>query len=374
MRRSYLTLVEDFLRILEEIAPPRLALDWDNPGLQVGDPKAEVRRAALALDPSSEAVDRALADGCQLLIAHHPLIFKAPKSITPSDPHTRALWRAAAGGLAVACAHTNWDAVGVALELASVLGLKPLRPLEDRPEPLAKLVAFTPESHAPEVRQAAFGAGAGVIGDYPDCFFQAPGLGGFQVPTWGRPFSGTPGRAHETAETRLEIILPRRLKAAVGQAVRAAHPYEEPALEFYDLEAPGRGFGLLGVWDPPLAPGAMPLDRLGGGALWAGPPPGPVSLVALMPGSGGEYVAMAARAGADLLITGDVGHHQAILAAEAGLPVLSAGHFQTERPGVARLGREIRLRLERRGLAAELTVLDERPPLRRNIHPTGDPK
>jgi hypothetical protein len=272
---------------------------------------------------------------------------------------------AAAGGLAVACAHTNWDAVGVASALAEKLDLKPLRPLEDSPEPLSKLVVFTPKERAENVRKAAFEAGAGVIGDYPECFFQAPGVGGFKVPAWGRPFSGTPGESHETAEERLEIIAPRALAAKAAWAVREAHPYEEPAIEIYEMAVPGRGFGLLGLWEPAVEPVGFLRERLGEGGLWAGPRPEKASLAALMPGSGGDYVSMAAAAGANLLITGDVGHHHALLAIEAGLPVLSAGHFQTERPGLERLARDIALRLERGGQKAELTVLDEEPPLRR---------
>ena len=358
-------LVKDFLAILESLAPRRLALEWDNPGLQVGDPGAEVRRAALALDPSSHVIEQALAADCQLLITHHPLIFRPIKSLSASDPSTKPAAKAAAGGLSVICAHTNWDAVGVALELSEVLSLTPLRPLEDRGEPLAKLVVFIPEERAENVRQAAFKAGAGVIGDYPECFFQAPGVGGFRVPTWGRPFSGVPGKAHQTPEVRLEMIVPRSLKAKAAAAVMEAHPYEEPAVELYDVEAPGRGFGLLGQWDPPVETIEFLKARLGPDGLWAGPVPKTSKIAAIMPGSGGDYVLAAARAGADLLITGDLGHHQALLAIEAGLAVLSAGHFLTERPGVTRLAKEIAKRLERTGQAAELKVLDESAPLRR---------
>jgi hypothetical protein len=248
------------------------------------------------------------------------------------------------------------------------LELKPLRPLEDRLEPLSKLVVFTPEGEpARNVRQAAFEAGAGVIGDYPECFFQAPGVGGFRVPAWGQPFSGVPGQAQEAEEVRLEVILPRRLKGAVARAVLAAHPYEEPAVDLYDVEVPGRGFGLLASWSPAREPAEFLAAKLGPHGLWAGPPPRPASLVALMPGSGGDFVAAAAAAGADLLVTGDVGHHHALLAEEASLPVFSAGHFQTERPGLERLAAELALRLRRSGREAEveLTVLPESAPLRR---------
>ncbi|MDR1658016.1 MAG: Nif3-like dinuclear metal center hexameric protein [Deltaproteobacteria bacterium] len=357
--------VSDLLDIIHRVAPSNLAAEWDNTGLQVGDPRWEVQRAALALDPTSKNIQKALDLNCQLLITHHPLIFRPFKKISPSDPAAAPVWLAVSKGLAVISVHTNWDAVGVAIELAELLALEVLRPLEDKPEPFSKLTVFVPQEHAAAVRLAAFQAGAGTIGDYPECFFQAPGMGGFTVPPWGKPFSGSPGKAHQAPEERLEIILPSGLKGQVDRAVRAVHPYEEPAIEFYEIQTLGSGYGLIGRWDPPRDAVAFLKNRLTSNGLWAGPIPDRISEVALMPGSGGDYVAQAAALGAELLITGDVGHHQALLACEAGLAVFSAGHFETERPAIKRLAQRLRAAMQSHGAQVELLILEESSPFRR---------
>ncbi|MDR2444117.1 MAG: Nif3-like dinuclear metal center hexameric protein [Deltaproteobacteria bacterium] len=358
-------IVNDFLNIIGKLAPPDLAADWDNCGLQVGDPDRVVTHVAMALDAASHTVQKALDIGCQLLITHHPMIFRPIKRLSPQDPTCAPVFLAASKNLAVISAHTNWDAVGVAQALASKLELVALSPLEDVGAPFSKLVVFVPPEHAKKVRLAAFEAGAGQIGDYPECFFQSSGLGGFSVPPWGKPFSGTPGKSHQTPEERLEIILPTALRGKIDRAVRAAHPYEEPALEYYELTTFGHGFGLLGRWDPPRDPVSFLSSKLPSNGLWAGPIPSLVSSVALMPGSGGDYVTMAAKSGAQLLITGDVNHHQALTATEAGLTVFSAGHFETERPGLERLAQLIMAALARLSEQIELTVLEEASPFRR---------
>ncbi|MDR1545375.1 MAG: Nif3-like dinuclear metal center hexameric protein [Deltaproteobacteria bacterium] len=363
-------IVQDFVGLLDRLAPFDLALDWDNSGLQVGDPRAPVAKAALALDPTAANVEAALAAGCQLLATHHPLIFRPLKRLDASDPQAAAVFRAVSGGLAVVAAHTNWDAVGVAQALADALELEERRPLEDRAQGWAKLVVFAPEDAAEAVLRAALEAGAGTMGGYEGCFFRLTGQGGFRAPADGQPHVGRPGEASVVDEVRLETRLPRALKGRVERAVRAAHPYEEPAVEFFDLETAEHGFGLVGRWRPPRRPEAAEAflaERLGPDGLWAGPPPGEISIVALMPGSGGSYGPAALKAGAQLLITGDVGHHQALWAAEAGLPILSAGHFETERPGLERLAEALTglLAAEAAGSGPELIVLPERPPFRR---------
>jgi dinuclear metal center YbgI/SA1388 family protein len=358
--------VKDFLDIIECLAPSGLALDWDNPGLQVGDPSAKVERAALALDPSLANIRLALDLDCQLLVTHHPLIFKPVKRLSFSDPATATACLALSGGLAVISAHTNWDAVGVAQELADLLELENRRPLEGHCRRFLKLVVFVPESHEEKVRRAVHATGAGTIGGYDGCFFWAQGRGGFKSPPEAQPFLGQPGAEHVTPEARLEIVLPPQLRDEATMAVLATHPYEEPALEFHEIAVPGPGFGLIGSWDPPRQDAAGFLQGLlGPNGLWAGPEPGPVSTVALMPGSGGGYVEAAHAQGAQILVTGDVGHHQALMASEIGLTVFSAGHFETERPSLARLARELAREVASAGGGTELTILDEIPPFRR---------
>jgi putative NIF3 family GTP cyclohydrolase 1 type 2 len=183
-----------------------------------------------------------------------------------------------------------------------------------------------------------------------------------------KPYSGQPGSHHTTPEVRLEIILPSNLRDKADLAVRASHPYEEPAFEFYEITATGAGFGLVGRWNPARNGQetiAFLTKILGLNGLWAGPEVGTVAAVALMPGSGGDYLTAAKKAGADLLVTGDVNHHQALLAQEISLPVFSAGHFETERPSIPRLARELQKHMERLAEGVKLTILEENPPFRR---------
>ncbi|MDR3203973.1 MAG: Nif3-like dinuclear metal center hexameric protein [Deltaproteobacteria bacterium] len=357
--------VKDFLYIIDRIAPFQLALDWDNSGLQVGNLESSVERAALALDPSLPIICQAVAQGCQLLITHHPLIFKPLKTFDLSNPQAAQLAAAISGSLAVISAHTNWDAKVVAEELADLLQVERRRPLEDRWLKFLKVVVFVPESHEEAVRQAVLASGAGTIGEYTDCFFKSNGLGGFKVPPDGRPFSGEPGLAHQTDEVRLEIITPINLMGLVDQAVRSVHPYEEPAFEFYELKTSGHGFGLIGSWDPPREAAPFLKAQLSSDGFWAGPKPGLVSSVALMPGSGGNYVQLAYKAGAQLLVSGEITHHQALLAEELGLSVFAAGHFETERPGLDRLAGELANEFRHRQERVELINLEEKSPFYR---------
>ncbi|MDR0356083.1 MAG: Nif3-like dinuclear metal center hexameric protein [Deltaproteobacteria bacterium] len=356
--------VKDFLDIIECLTPSGLALDWDNSGLQAGDPMAKVNKAALALDPTLETIKQAIDSECQLLVTHHPLIFKATKCLNFQDPVTAPVCLALSKGLSVISAHYNWDNAGVADELADLLELKERRILCPEPQKLLKVVIFVPSSHQEIVRQAVFQTGAGVVGAYADCYFKSSGLGGFHVPPNAAPFCGEPGSSCETPEERLEMILAPGLRNAVDRAVRSSHPYEEPAFEFHDVTVTGKGVGLIGVWEK-QEPRKKLYEILGDQGLWAGPEPGPVTKLALLPGSGGGAVLTAKAAGAELLVTGDVNHHQAILANSVSLPVYSAGHFETERPGVRRLAREIAAAIERRGGKISLSVLEESPPLRR---------
>lgn len=342
--------VKDLLLGLAELAPPGLALDWDNSGLQVGDPGAEAASVALALDPTPEAVDEAIESRCEVLLTHHPLIFKPLKKITGRDPVGQAVGKAVKADLAVVAAHTNWDAArqGVAWALAELLGLKDGRVLEpSSPGCLYKLTTFVPEGHEAVVKTALFKAGAGVIGAYDQCWFEASGQGGFRVPPDARPFVGRPGETAVVREKRLEVLTPGRLKTPVLNALLKAHPYEEPAWDLYPLAnaEPGYGFGLLGRWERPLTltRSLEIIKQINPHLKWAGPQGSTkaIAQVALMPGSGGDYAAMAREAGADMLVTGDVGHHQALEASGLGLWLVDAGHFETERPGLELLARRL---------------------------------
>jgi dinuclear metal center YbgI/SA1388 family protein len=336
------------LKIIDGFAPFSLALDWDNSGLQCGDPDKPVSRCAVSLDPTPAVVEEALGAGADLLVAHHPLIFKPLKSLAAGAPQTRALVAAVKADLPVISAHTNWDAAGMCRALADALELKVTGFLEPVPADLLKIVCFVPPGSFREVSEALFEAGAGQIGSYSRCSFRSDGLGGFLPPPDGAPYVGEAGIYTETQEQRLEAILPGTLKERCADAVRASHPYEEPAFEFHRVEAPGSfGFGASCAWDRPRDPLPWIASKLGAANLvTSGPVPGSCSRLALLPGSGGSYLPLAKAAGCEILVTGDLTHHQALLSEELGVGVVSAGHLETEAPGCERLMREMARRAE----------------------------
>jgi dinuclear metal center YbgI/SA1388 family protein len=362
--------VSHFLDIANRLAPFPLALDWDNSGLQTGNPEALADRVSLCLDPTLEAVSLAAKAGSSLLISHHPLIFKPLKRLSSADPVAAPLLLAARENLSVISLHTNWDAVGVAPALARVLELRPQGPLEPNPRRLLKLIAFIPQDYQEKVKESLFAAGAGTIGAYRECSFSSPGLGNFLPPENGRPFIGAPGERSQAEEIRLETIVEPSLRDQVTRALLESHPYEEPAFEFLEVMAPGPGFGLVGYWDPPREAVSFVKKALNLKALsYAGPRPGLVSRVALMPGSGGSYVEMAFKAGAEALITGDVSHHQALLAKDFGLTVISAGHFETERPSLEPLRESLLKEAKLIGESPEIGIIEQSSPWRHEISP-----
>lgn len=359
-------LIKDFIKIMHRLAPPDLAANWDNSGLQLGSPDQEIRRIGLALDATVETVASARAKGCDLLLAHHPLIFHPLKNIMTDRGPGAVLKAALAGDLAIFSAHTNWDsaALGVASALAELLGLDNCRPLEPAARDFYKLVAFVPAGYENRIRRAIFEIGAGQIGDYDRCWFASSGEGGFGVPTDGQPFIGRPGQEARTRESRLEIILPPSLAEAAARVIREQHPYQEPAFEFQAVKIFGhnQGLGLLGEWNPPRDPLAelschpdFPVFK------WAGPKPGPVNRVALLPGSGGDFGRLAHSQGARVLITGDVSYHQALEAADLGLTLIDLGHFETEWPGVRRLARLLHEELSCSDPPVECLLLEQSP-------------
>jgi dinuclear metal center YbgI/SA1388 family protein len=332
-------LVKDVLGILDRIAPFSLQLDWDNSGLQVGDPGADVNSVAVALDPTTAVMDEALKLGAGLLIAHHPLIFKPLRSLAAGDPAADAACHAVKNGLAVISTHTPYDCSGMGRALCDFLGLRMTGFLEAVPSPFLKLVVFVPEDAVARVMDAAFKAGAGAIGDYSRCSFSVSGEGTFLPGPAASPALGQRGKPNTVPECRVEALVPRGLQERVERAVRESHPYEEPALDFLESSvALAHGFGAVGEWEPAIDPLPFLAERFSLGAIQvAGRVPRRVARAALMPGSGGGYAAQAKRAGAEILVTGDLGHHQALLANDLGIPVVSAGHFQTENPGMRAL-------------------------------------
>ncbi len=353
-------LIAEFMRFIETFAPLSLALDWDNSGLQVGDPKREVTRVLISLDATPNTADKAIELGADLILTHHPLLFRPLKQLT--DP---LLLKLIEHKIAVVSLHTNLDTASYSVNhaLADKLGLIPLRHLQpetgNRWQHLSVLV---PPASADGVAQAALAAGAGRIGNYDSCFSRHDAQGSFRPLPGANPHSQAPDAAGitTTAETELEFMVDSGVLTAVLRAIRASHPYETPLFYHHPVSDPNPayGLGLVCRWEQPLSLkqiAELARERLQcpHPRLWTAGRDldfQPAS-VAICGGAGASILGSAGRE-ADLAITGDIGYHSLL---ESPLPILDAGHFYTEFPVLYWL----KGRLEQRGIPCSVLPMAE---------------
>lgn len=343
-------LVKEIAAAVERISPEALAEDWDNCGLQVGDPEAEARQVLVALTPLPEVFEEARDRDADFLLFHHPLLFSPLKSVDTRSYPGNLLSRAIREGRAVHAAHTSYDAApgGVSVALAEALGLSgPLEVVVPRGE-LRKLVIFVPEENVEAVAQTLAEAGAGEIGEYTNCTFRLPGTGTFLGGEDSDPYLGEKGRLERVEEIRLETVVPAHLAREAVAAAVAAHPYEEAAFDIYPVEGhpEGCGYGRLGRLPEPLTSEELReyvSDSLGFPArLATASGPGKVlEWVAVLGGSGGSFIREAAASGADAYVTGDLDYHDSLLAESLGLVAIDAGHAATELPALEPLARRL---------------------------------
>ncbi|WP_203335864.1 Nif3-like dinuclear metal center hexameric protein [Nocardioides limicola] len=334
----------DVIALVHQWYPPATAEDWDAVGLVSGDPDAEVRRILLAVDPAPAVADEAAAWRADLLLVHHPLLLKPVHSIAPVTPKGRTLSTLLRADCALLTAHTNADkaAGGVSEAMASALGLTDLVPIVAEDDTaLDKIVVFVPEGHAEKVRVAIAEAGAGRIGDYDQCSFTASGEGRFRPLPGADPAIGQIGRAEVVAEVRVEAVMPRHRRDAVVAAMRAAHPYEEPAHDVIELAGSRAATGTTGtgrigsVSEQTLAEFAdrvaAALPATASGVRVAGDPDRPVRRVAVCGGAGDFLLPSLADADVDVYVTSDLRHHVASEFVEQGGPALiDVAHWAAE--------------------------------------------
>jgi putative NIF3 family GTP cyclohydrolase 1 type 2 len=343
---SRLALLTDVMDALGELFPWELAGDRDGSGLLVGSRGSWISRVMCSIECSGDRVQAALDSGCELLVAHHPHLLRAGASTVDLDSPAGALaGRALAGGLNVVACHTNADAAagGAADLMAEHLGLVGAGPLQRSTGVyMAKVVVFVPPEALEAVSAAMAGAGAGIIGQYEHCGFRVEGEGTFVPGPGAHPYSGEAGALNVKSEARLEMTVPSYRVAAVLEAAREEHPYEEVACDVYRTEAPVPwGVGRLGRLPEARKLGQITEDL----ALWCGSPdprltgdPGkPACRIGVVPGYAGDRVGLARAAGADLLVTGEIDWHRAVEASDSGLAVIALGHLQSERPLVERM-------------------------------------
>jgi dinuclear metal center YbgI/SA1388 family protein len=367
------TTVADVIAVLEAAYPPALAADWDAVGLVCGDPDEPVRSVLFAVDPLPATVEE--AGGAQLLVTHHPLLLRGVHGVGADTPKGALLHRLIRAGTALFTAHTNADAAdpGVSDALAAAIGIAVHAPLIAAPEqPLDKIVTFIPVGpDISTVRDALAAAGAGRIGDYSHCSFATAGTGQFLPLTGANPTIGEVGRLERVAETKIEMVLPRGRRAAVVAALRASHPYEEPAFDMLELaELPSsRGLGRIGTLPAP-EPLAVFTERVAAalpatswGVRAAGDPQRMIETVAVCGGAGDSALAAAIAAGVDAYVTADLRHHPASEHLLAGsLPdrptpaLVDVAHWASEWPWCqqaadvvnAGLGGSVEVRVSRR--------------------------
>jgi len=356
MKKEKTTRIQDLVGLVHSLYPPALAEEWDNVGLQVGDPAAEVRSVLVALEPSEKALAAASALGAGAIVAHHPLIFRPLRQLVPGDETGRILFRAVREGIAVICAHTNLDRGRDGLNdwLAERLGVGGAKPLAAGGE-LLKLVVFVPAGYERRVAEALFAAGAGEIGRYDRCSFRTPGIGTFRPGTGSEPFLGRQGEVEAARELRLETVLPREAAGRAVERMLKAHPYEEVAYDLVPLanRRGDVGLGRIGRLARPSTLGEFAAQvkvALGTADLrLVGDDDRKVAKVALCSGSGASLLADAVRQGADVLVTGDVKYHEARAAESQGVALIDAGHFATERIMVSGLAEALRRAAQKKG-------------------------
>ncbi|NLW90304.1 MAG: Nif3-like dinuclear metal center hexameric protein [Syntrophomonadaceae bacterium] len=338
--------VRDLMQIMEQSFPVFLAEEWDNTGLQVGDPDQVVQRLLIALDLDQAVLEQAREQKVDMVITHHPLIFKALKKLDYSQSQADMIRRLIQAGISVYAAHTNLDSApnGLNQYLAETLGLIDIKPLFNAiTEELYKIVVFIPVTHLETVREAMAAAGAGHIGRYSDCTFSAKGTGTFRPGEDTNPWQGKTGKLEMADEFRLETVAYRESLPGILAAMQKAHPYEEIAFDLYRLENHGKTYcpGRCGRLQNPSRLddyAAFIKGRLGLDAVRVvGDIQRTIEDVAVVSGSGASFLDNCIQQGVDLLVTGDLKYHDAKNAEAAGIALIDAGHQGTEQIAVQML-------------------------------------
>ncbi len=329
--------INTIISFLEDLAPPSLQEGYDNAGLLTGRNEWECTGILCALDATEEVLQEAIDKNCNLVVAHHPIIFGGLKKITGSNYVERTVIKAIRNDIAIYAIHTNLDNVieGVSGAMAARLELQNLAVLKPSENTLKKLYSFVPDAHAEKLRSAIFAAGGGQIGKYDECSFNTEGEGTFRAGEGTNPFVGKMGEQHVEKEVRVEVVFPAHLEPAIRLALLNAHPYEEPAFDIISLgnRHPGIGSGIIGQLPGPLE-GAEFLQLLKTAfgltsIRHTQVLPGKIKRVALCGGAGSFLIPKALAAQADAYVTGDIKYHE-FFDADARMLLADIGHYESE--------------------------------------------
>lgn len=322
---------------LESLAPLAYQESYDNAGLIVGNPAQEITQAIISLDCTEAVVEEAIHRQCNLIISHHPIVFKGLKRFNGNTYVERVVMKAIKNNIALYAIHTNLDNVynGVNKKIADTLELAHSTILSPKDGLLNKLVVFVPKDHAESLKTALFSAGAGNIGNYSECSFSLTGEGTFKAQQGASPYVGKIGERHFENEERIEVVYPYNVERKLLIALYENHPYEEVAYDIYKLENKyvGVGSGMIGTLKKPLTEleffahlkNKLQLKVIRHTALTGKN----VQRVAVCGGAGGFLLPQAIRQGADVFITADYKYHE-FFDAEDKVIIADVGHFESE--------------------------------------------
>ncbi|MFK7785523.1 MAG: Nif3-like dinuclear metal center hexameric protein [Crocinitomicaceae bacterium] len=322
---------------LESLAPLSSQESYDNSGLIVGDPNMEVTGALISLDCIESIVEEAIQKKCNVVVAHHPILFKGLKRLNGSDYVQRTILKAIKNDIALYAIHTNLDnyRFGVNAEIGRRLGLADLKVLAPKKDVLTKLVVYVPDDYVANVMNALFEAGAGGIGNYDECSFSTSGTGTFKPLEGSDPFSGEQGERENSLETKVEVLVSKHTLNAVLRAMKEAHPYEEVAYEVYPIlnENNFEGAGMIGMLSESM-PTATFLQHVKdtfkcGVIRHTDLTTDTIQTVAFCGGAGGFLLRNAISQKADIFITGDYKYHE-FFDADQRIIIADIGHYESE--------------------------------------------
>ena len=329
--------IAHFIAALEGWAHPTLQENYDNSGLLAGNPLRQCTGILVTLDATEEVIFEAISRGCNLVIAHHPIIFKGLTRLTGKTYIERSVIAAIKNDISIYALHTNLDNVqsGVNAAIAAKLGLKNSRQLLPKQGQFKKIITFAPIAHAETVRSALFEAGAGLIGNYSETSFNTEGVGTFKANKAANPFVGEAGKRHYEQEQKIEVVFPAWLQSKIVTAMKAAHPYEEVAYDILSLDndLQAVGSGMIGELPHPmneteflrLLKKQFQLNLIRHTALTGKE----IQKVALCGGAGSFLTAKALSAGAHAFVTADVKYHE-FFDGEGQLLLADIGHWESE--------------------------------------------
>lgn len=331
------TTIKNVTDYLEALAPGSYQEEYDNCGLLTGDFKNIVKGILVTLDCTEAIVDEAIQNNCNLIVAHHPIIFRGLKKLTGQNYVERTIIKAIKNDIAIYAIHTNLDSVhvGVNKRIAERMGLKNLRVLKPRKDTLSKLVTFIPKENAGDVLTALHAAGAGNIGDYKNCSFKVLGEGTFMPTGKAQPYIGETNQLEHVEEVRAEVIFPEILNSKILKALRDSHPYEEVAYYISRLENENQevGSGMIGE----LPSAIEPFEFLGGlkkqmnakVVRHTQPPNKGIKRVAVCGGAGSFLLQTAIAQGADVFVSADFKYHE-FFDADGKIMIADIGHYESE--------------------------------------------